>query len=773
MTIPGEVYLARDERLERDVAIKVLSLARLNDEAARSLFRREALALSKLNHPNVQTVHDFDSQEGTDFLVTEYVPGTTLSEMVTGKGIPQKELLAIAEQLLEGLVAAHAQGIVHRDLKPANMRLMPDGRLKILDFGLAKLIGPVRHSATTLSRFETQTFAGTPHYMSPEQRAGRPADARSDIYSAGLVLRELAIGESEPDETTSTRLSAGLKRIIEKCLRDDPAERYPSADELLKDIRRLRRAPIFSRRGAIAVLVGIVALAALWANLPARAPDGINSIVALPSTLLGSDSAFLADAIPQTISTYLAQVEGLETKLPPASIDIERFAGDLDRVASTYGVDALVLSTLTAPAEQLVLNVQLVRARGRQILWSGEYEGRQSEYLALVREAAEQLRQHLRPQREAIGASSQVASSSGAELAYQRGHYYARRFNNLHHIEDFDAAYAAFQEALALDPTLADAAARIAALYEFRLEIGLKPNEAFAQINAWAQKALEIDPENGTAWVNLTLLEIGQGRTGASVTLGGLRAVRYAPRATGAHLVLGFGLSSCRLSHEAWREATRLDPLYLYPPLLSATSLACLGQKNAALAENERTLLIEPDFSIALVNKVAFLHTLGRLDEAAAILERLEPMVTEGRVHPLPFETRRDENVALSKAPGEAPAVFARLLQLASGERRFPYWQMFAQAAMDQFASLGRIDEARELLLRLDEAGIVPDYDGLMLSPDLQWIRDDPELAPIITKSRERFQETLAILEDARGRGELPAYLEEPLAELLADLGMP
>ncbi|HXV63769.1 MAG TPA: hypothetical protein VEK15_23920, partial [Vicinamibacteria bacterium] len=298
-----------------------------------------------------------------------------------------------------------------------------------------------------------------------------------------------------------------------------------------------------------------------------------------------------------------------------------------------------------------------------------------------------------------------------------------------------------------------------------------EPNEAIAHMNAWINRALEIDRENGRAWALLALLEYGQGNQGASVTMSGLRAVRFAPRFTGSHVALSVGLSSSFLSLQATREAARLDPLYLYPPTMSAGSLATLGRTEEALAENERALEIEPDLSIALLNKVGFLHKLGRLEEATEVLNRLQPMVAEGRVNAGWFQGLSDENVLLRSEPGEAKEELHRLLALASGELPVPYWQMFAHASIDKLGGRGRIAEAKELLLRLDQAGIVEEYDGLALSPDKGWVREEPSLEPIVQKSKEKFEATMAILMDARAKGELPAYLEAPLDELRSRLG--
>jgi serine/threonine protein kinase len=254
----GDVYRARDEHLARDVAIKVLPPATLIDESARKHFHKEALILSQLNHPNIATIYDFDTQQGVDILVMEYIPGATLSEKVATAPLPEKEVLRLGVQLAEGLAAAHDHGVVHRDLKPGNLRLTSEGRLKILDFGLAKLRLPVTATATTESLSDTQSMAGTLPYMAPEQLLGGEIDARTDIHAAGSVLYEMATGQrpfaelersqligailQRPRVTAAVlnpKLSPGLEWIIGKCLETEPQNRYQSAKELAIDLRRL------------------------------------------------------------------------------------------------------------------------------------------------------------------------------------------------------------------------------------------------------------------------------------------------------------------------------------------------------------------------------------------------------------------------------------------------------------------------------------------------------------------------------------------------------
>jgi tetratricopeptide (TPR) repeat protein/TolB-like protein len=258
----GVVFRAHDQQLERDVAIKILPAGMLSDETAHRRFRREALVLAKLNHPNIGVVYEFGNQDGTDFLVMELVSGVSLDHKLLGGPLPQKEVLRLGVQLADGLVAAHEQGVIHRDLKPANLRLTPDGRLKILDFGLAQLTRHEQDVGLTTSLGERAGVTGTLPYMAPEQLRGETSDTRGDIWSAGAVLYEMATGrrpfperhlpmlidailnqEPEPPAALNPKISPGLEYLILKCLDKDPERRYQSVRELRVDLERLT-API-------------------------------------------------------------------------------------------------------------------------------------------------------------------------------------------------------------------------------------------------------------------------------------------------------------------------------------------------------------------------------------------------------------------------------------------------------------------------------------------------------------------------------------------------
>src|SRR5579871_763168 len=253
----GIVYRAHDEQLDRDVAIKVLPPGSLTDETAHKRFRKEALSLGRLNHPNIATVHEFGSDGGTDFLVTEYIPGITLDAKLARGPLSPGEVTKLGLQLAAGLEAAHQQGIVHRDLKPGNLRLTTDGRLKILDFGLSQFMPHASTLGMTATLTQSQETTGTLPYMAPELLSGEIADPRTDLWAAGAVLYEMATGKRPFPQPNPALLinsilneqpampsvlvpgiTANLELVILKALEKDPARRYQSAVEMCVDLER-------------------------------------------------------------------------------------------------------------------------------------------------------------------------------------------------------------------------------------------------------------------------------------------------------------------------------------------------------------------------------------------------------------------------------------------------------------------------------------------------------------------------------------------------------
>jgi len=255
----GEVYRASDTRLGREVALKILPSEFASDADRRARFEKEARAAAALNHPNILSLYDIGTEGGIPYIVTELVAGETLSGLVERGPVATRKLLDIAVQIAEGMAAAHAGGITHRDLKPANIMLLPDGRAKILDFGLArqrKVSETTDSETVTVGQTKPGMIVGTVHYMSPEQASGKPADHRSDQFSFGLILYEMASGRKAFDKPESVQtMSAILSEeappiersipgplhwIIDRCLAKDPADRYDSSRDLYQELRNLR-----------------------------------------------------------------------------------------------------------------------------------------------------------------------------------------------------------------------------------------------------------------------------------------------------------------------------------------------------------------------------------------------------------------------------------------------------------------------------------------------------------------------------------------------------
>jgi len=502
----GEVYRARDERLARDVAIKVLPPGTLTDASARKHFHKEALILSQLNHPNIATIYDFDTQQGVDFLVMEYIPGITLSEKVAARPLPEKEVFRLGVQLAEGLAAAHDHGIVHRDLKPSNLRVTSDGRLKILDFGLAKLWRPVTDTAPTESFSETQTMAGTLPYMAPEQLRADVVDARTDIYGAGAVLYEMATAQRPFRESQPTRLidailhnspqplssrgstaSASLESIIFKALEKEPARRYQSARELLVALESTgvaagpaSRSKWLRARVIALVLILIVGtaiglnLGKLYDRLVSRLNLGGSTmparrsvaVLGFKNTSARAEAAWLSTGLSEMLTTELGTGEQIRTvaeeNVARAKIDLKLSDADslakdtLTRVRNNLGADYVVLGSFVdlgkEAGAQVRVDMRLQDARTGETTGIVSETGKESELFDLVSRAGRDLRSKLGigniSEAEAGSVRAAISTNPEASRLYVEGLEKLRVFDAL-------AACDLLEKAVAADPNYA------------------------------------------------------------------------------------------------------------------------------------------------------------------------------------------------------------------------------------------------------------------------------------------------------------------------------
>jgi tetratricopeptide (TPR) repeat protein len=520
----GEVYRAHDQQLDRDVALKVLPVGTLSDEAARKRFRTEALALAKLNHPNIETVHEFSTQDGVDFLAMELIPGFVLSEKLKEGPLPEKEILRLGTQLAEGLAAAHEHRVIHRDLKPSNLMITPDSRLKILDFGLARLLQPPQEVDLTVSvSTKTGTIFGTVPYMSPEQLRGLPVDERSDIYAAGALLYEMATGHRpfpqsqgaelvgailhetpDPPSSHNQRITPILESVITKALEKDPAQRYQSARELkvaLEGVATGQLAKVLPRsRVFLFVAVGVSGMAVLVVGLglglnlgglgdrflhrgeprpaavsspPVKARRSV-AVLGFKNVSQRVDEAWLSTALSEMLTTELAAGEQLRAvpgenvarmKINLALPETDSYGRDtLEKIRKNLNADEVVLgSYIPLGGGQIRVDLRLQDTRAGDTLEVASVKGQEAQVDDLVSRAGAMLREKL-----GVGAVSLAqALSVKATLPQNRdaAQFYSEGLQKLHQF-DYLHARDLLEKAVAAEPQYALAHSALAVAWK-------------------------------------------------------------------------------------------------------------------------------------------------------------------------------------------------------------------------------------------------------------------------------------------------------------------
>jgi eukaryotic-like serine/threonine-protein kinase len=662
----GEVYRARDEHLDRDTAIKVLPPRTFADESARRHFRQEALALSKLNHPNIATIHDFDTQQGVDFLVMEYIPGITLSERLSARPLPEKEVLALGTQLAEGLAAAHEHGIVHRDLKPGNLRLTADGRLKILDFGLAKLRLPVTATAATESLSETRSMAGTLPYMAPEQLLGGETDARTDIHAAGAVLYEMATGQGPfadaessqligailrkspvPPTARNARVSSELEKVICKCLEKEPENRYQSAKELAVDLRRLTREKESGQipAGALGVsrltfvakhkallltaagLLVVLVLAAFWLARTKKLRQSAQippSIAVLPFTDLSPEKnqEYFSDGLAEELLNSLAKIPGLHVAARTSAFQFKGKNEDLRVIGQKLNVATVLEGSVRKQGQRVRISAQLIQVSDGFHLWSEAYDRDLTDIFAVQEDIANAVAGSLRVTLLGEKLPSPRGTSVDAYNAYLQGKYYYARRNQ----ESLEEAIAYYEQAVKLDPNYAPAWAALSLARSTLAAENPGPlRERFARAREEAERALALDPNLAEAQAALGDVKEAYDWDWAGAAASYQRALALEPG--NAEAIQGAAELAAISNHfdEALRlnrRAIELDPLHAAPYHRLAWHAWWAGRLEDATAAIQKALALDPEFP--------FLHTVlsrvylarSRPQEALAEAER-------------------------------------------------------------------------------------------------------------------------------------------------------
>jgi len=728
----GVVYRARDEHLDRDVALKILHTETLSNEAARKRFYKEARALSKLNHPNVQTCHDFDTEQGVDFLVTELVPGNSLDESLATGPLGEKEVVRLGVQLAEGLEAAHAQSIVHRDLKPANLRITPEGRLKILDFGLAKLERPVGDVTATQSMTQTQTIVGTLPYMSPEQLRSEPIDARTDIYATGAVLYEMATGQRPFRETQGTllidailhkappspsavnpRVAPELQSIILKALDKDPEHRYQSTRELRVDLERLGiseviPAPVVQkptrRRWVPLVLTPIMVAIAVYlfffTDLFVGQVQALDSVAVLPFANLSDDpeAEYLSEGITDSLINSLAELPTIKKVIARASVfEYKDQEVDPRVVGRDLGVKAVVTGKIVQRGENLSISVALVQARDSRHLWGDQYRRSMTEIFDVQEDIVSRISEGLRleltgEQKERLTKRHTV--STDAYKLYLKGRYYlnSRGFTQ----SAIDNAIGYFKQALEQDPGYALAYVGMADCYYGMSNIYIPSSEAMPKMKAAAIEALKRDDSLGEAHAALGMVKALFDRDWWGAEREFERAIELNPGHAATHLSYALILSTMGRFDQAVTEAERtleLDPLSIHVKVNTAWPYYLGRRYDEAQARLQETIDEAPDYFLPHAILGLVYEQKGELDKSIAAFKSanelpessLEALAQLGRAY------------AVAGQMDKAEEVLEQLRALP--EDQFVSAYNFAAI----HAALGQNDEAIDWLFRADE----------------------------------------------------------------------
>ena len=545
----GIVYRARDERLERDVAVKVLNAKTLGDPTARARFRREALILSRLNHPNVEAVYDFYSEQGLDYLVLEYVPGASLDDRLHQGPLPEKEVVSLGVQLARGLAAAHARGVLHRDLKPGNLRVTPEHVLKILDFGLAQLFEALDEKRLTEAEtvtVEALSFAGTPPYMAPEQLEQKEPDVRTDIYSAGVVLYEMATGSrpfpqqglmlweailhSLPPAPRSVNkdISPELEAIILKCLEKDPNVRYQSAGELLGDLaelevpssgswqrvvarRSIGRAKILLIAGIVLTVIAAAGLT-WWKVTHPPIPDK-KHIAVLPFRLTGAEpeDAALFQGLTDTVTNRLMQLTVSQPVwIIPFSEITTNHVTSMGEARTKLGANLALDGSLQRNGDKLQVNLALADIESHKQLRADSVTGSTADFKQLEDRVVDATVAMLELELHTGSPPDEAHATISPEAykAFTRGRgYLSRPFT----AENVDSAVAQFTRALELDPGYAAAYASLGRAYwgEYQLT---KDQENIVKMRDACDHSLKLAPSSPEGNICLGMLDAGTGR---------------------------------------------------------------------------------------------------------------------------------------------------------------------------------------------------------------------------------------------------------------------
>jgi serine/threonine-protein kinase len=652
----GDVYRARDTKLGRDVAIKVLPALFTSDADRLSRFEREARVLASLSHPHILTVHDVGELAGRQYLVTEFVDGGTLKTWARTEKRTWRQVVELLTGVADGLASAHVAGIVHRDVKPENILVLKNGYAKLADFGLAKLfeaVGNATAAGTVAAAGRTQPgmIVGTIAYMSPEQAAGKPADARSDVFSFGVVLYEALSGrqpfagptdldvlqrvQHHTAEPLNGEIPPALRMVVEKALEKDPAERYQSMRDMVVDLRRLSRQPAETRApvatrsrrwiglATAALLVVAAGAATFWRMRPASADaPRIRSLAVLPLQNLSRDpdQEFFSDGTTEALISNLAQIHDLDVISRTSAMRYKSTTKTMPEIGRELGVDAIVEGSVQRVGGRVRITAQLIRASTDKHLWAAEYERDAADVLKLeaevARTIAQEIQARLTPEETRRLASARSISPEAHE-AFLLGGYHGAKDNEA----DLRQAIEYFQRAIQRQP---DYAAAYAALSEtlFLLRTrGFSKDDGAMRMAA--AKAIALDPDLDAAHEALAWVKISDWDwAGAEQEF--RREIALNPEADGAFATLLSFTGRHAQAIAAAEHDVKVNPLYSGTQLGLGQVLYFARQYEDAVPRIKRALELEPGHVGAMITLGMAYEALARPQEALAVFDRPE-----------------------------------------------------------------------------------------------------------------------------------------------------
>ena len=752
----GEVYRARDERLGRDVAVKVLPGRLATDDGALVRFEREARMLAALSHPNILAIHDFGRENRVVYAVTELLEGRTLRARLLQSTPSWQEALEIGRAVVEGLAAAHARGIVHRDVKPENIFLTSDGAVKILDFGLARGRAefesvPVENE-TGAALTAPEAILGTAGYMSPEQASGLPVDARSDIFSFGAVFYEILTGRrafqgTSPIETLSAILRdepppiadpgmvvpPAVERIVRRCLEKNPASRFQSSRDLAFALRSVgedsaaaaefaprRKGPLRRSAWASAVLLLLALGYVAIERPPSVFSRQFDSVAVLPFAGPASDpaSTYMSDGLTDALIDRLSRLPGLKVISRASVFGYKGKQASPQRVGKELHVGAVLTGSVLREGDHLAVAVELSDARDGRHVWGDRFVQRMVDITEIEPEIAREIVDRLKFRlsgEDRVRLARRFTRDPEAYQSYLKGTYFWNQLST----EGLQKARGYFEEALAKDPSYALAYAGLsnayAALGHTLVSNAERPDEAFPRARAAAVEALKIDDSLAEAHVALAAVYTHWDLKFDAAERELRKAIALDPNDVLAHRRYARLLDTLRRYDEAVAEIRRaqdLNPLSAWDHLIAARMLGDAGRSEEGFLECRKATEIEPDSDHSELGFL-FLRT-NRFAEAVTEYERASS------ASPDDPEALADLGFALAAA-GRKPDAEAILLRLEAlvAKRAAP-----AHSVALVCAGMGQKSEAIEWLHRargghesVEEFNGDPRFDSLRTEP--------------------------------------------------------